>query len=59
MAHKIDHLQSAHTDLSDQVIQLHPLLDDLENHSCRQNIWLRGIPETDAGGNAFASYRHL
>lgn len=44
MAHTVDHLQSAHTDLSDQVVQLHLLLDDLENRS--QNIRLRAITET-------------
>lgn len=29
MAHTVDHLQSAHTDLSDKVVQLHLLLDGL------------------------------
>lgn len=39
-------VQSSHSEINDQFLQLQLLLDDLENWSRRQNIRLRGVPES-------------
>lgn len=46
VSQSVQTLQTSQSELTDQIIQLHLLQDDLKNRSHRQNIRLRGLPES-------------